>query len=308
MASANNISAALLKPDRMSNHNNEDSFKYKVDCQSRIDPENPETKEWLEIQNKFMHYGDVKVFSGILEKKKSIIVKIGTDILKKEYEIGKLIDNIKIPTFISFICIFSCNDDYKSLDSKSLHNNTASRKYLCRKEGEKLTILVMPNIKLGLLYKYTWVQHNFHILKNILKHIVMSLCYARIKIGFVHNDLHYGNVLLQKSTRKNIDYEDFGQLETFGFIPVIIDYDKSIIKKNDEMIEPDIYNDFHRIINGICQDVNTVFDVINFTNLNNKYISKKTKISNEVCNNICKEIDKFEIRYIKTERLAMFKQ
>ena len=44
------------------------------------------------------------------------------------------------------------------------------------------------------------------------------------------------------------------------------------------------------------------------SNLNNKYISKKTKISNEVCNNICKEIDKFEIRYIKTERLAMFKQ
>ena len=65
----NNINVTLLNPNRLSLHNNEDSFKYKLDCQSKIDPENPETKEWLEIQSKLKHFGDVKLFNGILEKK-----------------------------------------------------------------------------------------------------------------------------------------------------------------------------------------------------------------------------------------------
>jgi hypothetical protein len=81
------INATLLSPNRLSLHNNEDSYKYKLDCQSRINPDNPETKEWLEIQSKINHIGDVKLFNGILEKEKSIIVKIGTDeLLNKEYD------------------------------------------------------------------------------------------------------------------------------------------------------------------------------------------------------------------------------
>ena len=296
------INATLLSPNRLSLHNNEDSFKYKLDCQTRINPDNPETKEWLEIQSKINHFGDVKLFNGILEKEKSIIVKIGTDaLLNKEYDIGKIIDTLHLPTFISFNCIFSCNDNLKSIDSR-LNNNTTNRKYLCRKDGDKLTILIMPDIKLGLLHIFKWNRDNFHILKNSLKHIVMSLCYARNKIGFVHNDLHIGNVLLKKTTRKTIDYKDFGQLETFNYIPIIIDYDRSIIKKTDDIIEPDIYNDLFRIISGICQDTNTVFDIPSFNSLNSKYKSQNAKLTNDICQKLCKEIDKFEIRYVKTDR------
>ena len=48
------------------------------------------------------------------------------------------------------MCIFSCNDNIKSIDSK-LNNNNTNRKYLCRNTGDKLTIIIMPDIKLGLL-------------------------------------------------------------------------------------------------------------------------------------------------------------
>ena len=130
----------------------------------------------------------------------------------------------------------------------------------------------------------------------------MSLCYARLKLGFIHNDLHIGNVLIKQTTRKTIDYKEFGQLETFNYIPIIIDYDRSIIKQTNDFSEPDIYNDFFRIISGICQDVNTVFDIPQFNTLNSKYKSQKLPITNEICINLCKEIDKFEIRYVKTER------
>ena len=199
------------------------------------------------------------------------------------------------------MCIFSCNDNIKSIDSK-LNNNNTNRKYLCRKTGDKLTIIIMPDIKLGLLYKFEWDRDNFYILKNILKHIIMSLCYARLKIGFIHNDLHIGNVLIKQTTRKTIDYKEFGQLETFNYIPIIIDYDRSIIKQTNDFSEPDIYNDFFRIISGICQDVNTIFDIPQFNTLNSKYKSQKLPITNEICINLCKEIDKFEIRYVKTEK------
>lgn len=299
----NNFNATLLSPNRLSLHNNEDSFKYKLECQSKIDPENPETKEWLEIQSKLNHFGDVKLFTGILEQKKTIIVKIGTDkLLTKEYDIGKIIDILHLPTFINFICIFSCNDNIKSIDSKLNNNNNTNRKYLCRKTGDKLTIIIMPYIKLGLLYIFKWNRDNFYILKNMLKHIIMSLCYARFKIGFIHKDLHIGNVLIKHTTRKNIDYKEFGHLETFNYIPIIIDYDRSIIKQSNDFDEPDIYNDFFRIISGLCQDVNTVFDIPQFNTLNSKYKSQKLPITNEICTNLCKEIDKFEIRYVKTER------
>lgn len=299
----NNISASatLLNPNRLLLHNNEYSFKYKLDCQSKIDPENPETKEWLEIQSKLKHFSDVKLFKGILEQKKTIIVKIGTDkLLTKEYDIGKIIDTLHLPTFIIFICIFSCNDNIKSIDSKN-NNNNNNRKYLCRTTGDKLKIIIIPDIQLGLLYMFKWNRDNFYILKNILKHIIIGLCYARLNIGFIHNDLHIGNVLITHTIRKTIDYKEFGNLETFNYIPIIIDYDRSIIKQTNDFIEPDIYNDFFRIISGICQDVNTVFDILHFNKLNSKYKSQQLPITNTLCINLCKEIDKFEIRYVKTE-------
>ena len=44
------------------------------------------------------------------------------------------------------------------------------------------------------------------------------------------------------------------------------------------------------------------FDIPQFNTLNSKYKSHTLPITNEICINLCKEIDKFEIRYVKTEK------
>ena len=47
---------------------------------------------------------------------------------------------------------------------------------------------------------------------------------------------------------------------------------------------------------------NAVFDIPSFNSLNSKYKSRNAKLTNEICHDLCNEIDKFEIRYVKTDR------
>ena len=78
--------ATLLKPYRTSPHNNNNSFKYKLDCGVKINPEDPDTKSWLELQSIIDHSDpEYKIFTGLLEKHKKIVVKIGSKSLEKEY-------------------------------------------------------------------------------------------------------------------------------------------------------------------------------------------------------------------------------
>ena len=289
------MAAISLLPDRLSPHNNENSFKYVINCQSKINPTSPETREWLEIKKLIEHSSpDYKLFTGILDKHKDIVVKIGSAKLINEYKIGMLLDSLKLPTFLSYYCNFSCLDDLKS------KKNNVSRKYLCKKDGEPITVLLMPYIKMGSIQTYKWGCDNFHIMLNIFKHIIKSLSYARKNMGFVHNDLHFGNVLLQPTRRKNIDYGEFGELEVFGIIPVIMDYDRSIIYETNEPSKPNLYHDFKRIIEGISQDTNVVFRHIEFSSVNNSFYDNA--ITPIICNKICDAIDKIKIDHLKSER------
>ena len=116
---SNTKSVLLLSPSRNSKHNNNNSIKYKLDCQTIIDKsENVDTKEWLNLEKQIEHDSeDYILYNALLEKNKQIVVKIGPEKLKYEYEIGKLLDTLKIPTFLEYICIFNCLDDfYKSFD------------------------------------------------------------------------------------------------------------------------------------------------------------------------------------------------
>ena len=47
---------------------------------------------------------------------------------------------------------------------------------------------------------------------DILSSLII-LIYAYTIIGFIHGDLHLGNLILQKTKRKNINYEEFGNIE-----------------------------------------------------------------------------------------------
>jgi len=297
---SNTKSVVLLSPSRNSKHNNNNSIKYKLDCQTIIDKsENVDTKEWLNLEKQIEHDSeDYILYNALLEKNKQIVVKIGPEKLKYEYEIGKLLDTLKIPTFLEYICIFNCLDDFykmkgKSKDEKKFINS--KRSFLCKKEGGIINVLVMPYINSGSIDKYNWTKDNFIILKNIIKHIVISILYSALKIGFIHTDAHLGNIMIQKTKRKTINYGDFYNLEVIGsIIPVIMDYDRALIQ--EEYIDLTlVYNDIRKVFSLLDTELKIKFNISKLLDLLRLLTINKTKITKEICDNILLEIDKLEI-------------
>ena len=294
------LAASILNPSRNSKHNNNNSIKYKLDCQNIIDKsENSDTKDWLNLEKQIDHDSEeYTLYNALLEKNKQIVVKIGPEKLKYEYEIGNLLDTLKIPTFLGYICMFNCLDDFYKIKGKSKAEKifiNSKRSFLCKKEGEIINVLVMQYITNGSIDKYNWNKDNFIILKNVIKHIVISLLYSALMIGFIHTDAHLGNIMIQKTKRKNINYGDFYSLEIIGsIIPVIMDYDRAIIQK-DAVDLALVYNDVRKVFSLLDTELKIKFNISKLLDLLRILIINKIRITKEVCNEILSEIDKLEI-------------
>jgi len=293
-----------LNSSRNSKHNNNNSFKYKLDCQTLIDKHketdtSPDTKDWLNLLKQIEHDSpDYTLYNALLEKHKQIVVKIGPDKLQNEYEIGKLLDTLKLPTFLGYMCMFSCLDNFYTFKGKSKEEKeflNSKRTSLCKKDGEKITILVMPYINSGTIDKYTWTKQNFNILKNVIKHIVITILYSSVSIGFIHNDAHLGNIMIQKTKRKNIKYGEFYELEIIdGIMPIIMDYDKAIIK-GDSFDLSLVYNDINKVFNLLNAELKIKFNISKILDLIKMLTTEKQLITNTVCNTLLYEIDRLSI-------------
>ena len=77
----NQANAERLFPQSNSKHEDSVSYKFNLKCQDRFN-NNPDTREWLNLQNKFDHSSsEFKIFQALLDKKKTVVVKIGTSIV-----------------------------------------------------------------------------------------------------------------------------------------------------------------------------------------------------------------------------------
>ena len=88
----------------------------------------------------------------------------------------------------------------------------------------------MPYIKEGSLYDYNWSANTIELIKILTIHTVLSLTEAFVKIGFIHGNLHWSNILFQKTTKREIVYDIGGKkipFATHGYKVVIMDFEKS---------------------------------------------------------------------------------
>ncbi len=173
-----------------------ESMKCKLPCQDALN-ESHTTEEWLTIEG-LLAGNEFNVLKASFKNLKDVVVKFGrTELMLNEYNICHLAHEHKIPNFIKYLCIFSCNDD----ETKIKRQDFATRKYICNGPGETLGMIIMPFYSMGSLEKYRWNKNNFQVLQNVLQQICWSLLYAYEQFGFVHGDMHVGNVLL-RSTKK----------------------------------------------------------------------------------------------------------
>lgn len=287
------MEAIRLYPSKNNIRNNTNSIKYSVNCQSKIDTNN-DTADLLDIISTIdATSSDYKLFKGLLEKKEKIVIKIGSSILKTEYEFGSMLKKLHIPTFIHFFCLFHCKDNFQSIN--------ANTKVLCKKYGkDTINVIVMPNIELGTIDNstYKWNRDNFDVLKNVLKHITASLLYAHKEIGFIHNDLHLGNIMLKKTTRKEISYGEFGSLECMGIIPIIMDFDKSIIQENNFSM---LYDKLQTTMEYMAPLTDIKINMNLVVNYLEQLIKKNSIPTKHICNKIYDTIDKISIRHLTSE-------
>jgi hypothetical protein len=267
--------ATRLYPYQNEKNKGRNSTKFKIDCQAN------KTNDWLELTHQFPHDSDdYKVYTGLLDKRTHIVAKIGPKNLDIEYSVGLKLEALGLPTFMAYNCIFKCLD------------SNAMTKTVCKQNGDSITVIIMPHLAEGRIDHWPhWNRDNFHVLKNVLKHICMSLLYAAHNLGYAHKDLHLGNILLKQTQKKQIVYGEFGSMELFGIIPVIMDYEDSVFNVNNKKA---VYEDIRRSINLMGdQNVQYATDTIRY--LLTRLFNDNIEINSATCQMLCNEIDKLQI-------------
>lgn len=280
--------ASKLYPNRTSQKTTRNSVKLKINSKNSLDS-NPETKDWLELIRKFAHdSSSMKVNGGLFYKKKELVAKIGC--LETEYAVSEKLDTLKLPTIISYSCIFK--DDCSTMNPLSpLYPLTADK---------DLSIILMPYINGGRIEDFKWTRANFDVMKNVIKHVCLSLFYAKTTLGFVHRDLHLGNVLMKDCELGAVSYGNFGELDVLGYIPIIMDFDRSIFVEADKLA----YEDIFKFISLMSNGCNVKFDWKNIRELLTKLIQAEGCMDTSGCDILCKMIDDLEISYVSSEILG----
>jgi hypothetical protein len=230
----------LLRKMRYSNRGG--GTKYYMDC-SKYVTKNDALQIKSLIQNKH-HITVLKAVANditILKKNKHIVIKIGPSnkTTQKEYEIGELLYSNKLSGFIKYNCIFTCYDNTDETIEININKRNKPKlpSNICdaeKTEENKKDVLIMPYVKDGSVENYEWTEQNVSILKNLLLQAILSLTVAFQKIGFIHGDLHLGNLLFKPTTKTHLSYSIDGipekiHIETTGYKLVIMDFEKSIM-------------------------------------------------------------------------------
>ena len=278
----------LLKKSDTSRYfaNVSDSRKYKLDCRAP-------TNSWLELTRliRGKYIDEMIILEGVLKEYTNVVIKIGrTDILAKEYDVGKRLQNY--PNFIRYYCNFNCLDTNDNLEDL-VHGHL---KRVCTSDGQvSIGVLVMPYYILGDIGNYVWREEELGLLKNVLKQICFGLIYAYEKTGFLHNDEHLGNILLRITNKKSIRYGDL-ELPLDNLYAVITDFEKSTVG-----VVGDVFTSIRKLIHLISisekSDIALDYEDAKLMRLRNinTVIKKKDYIT---VNNV---IDNIKIRYIKSK-------
>ena len=269
------------------------AYKLQLNCQSKIG-DSPDTKNWLELEEKFDHSSaDYHVYKGILEKKKNVVAKVsraGTN-LQRDYEIGQALNTaFRLPTILDYYCMFECLDRINEL--------TGSRKSLCKTSGEPIQVILMPYISGKPIHEWGWVRSNFGALKNVMKHLVLTTLYAAANIGFVHKDLHTGNIMIKHTQRKEIVYGDWGAFQLEGVLPVIMDYDKAFINLEGAFW---VYDDLRHMFLRLSNSLNTRLTIGRIDSVLARLFTDKAPIDKRVVDTLLGLVDRIEIAYVASE-------
>jgi serine/threonine protein kinase len=215
--------------------NNENNYK-KYIAKKITNKDLITTNEWL-VPNKLLpvNRGENKnklIIANII-KKKRVVVKISKkkELLEKDFLTSKKLEELKCINFAKYFGFFSCNDNFNNYDI-----NKPLPKYFCKNNGTENYFLFMKYYNIGSILNY--IPESIEQIISIINQILASTLLAFEKLGFIHGDLHPGNVLIAKTNKKIIKYKyndkDL-EIKTNGVEVIIFDFDRSNFSNNFAM-------------------------------------------------------------------------
>ena len=197
----------------------------------------------------------------------NLVLKFGyIDSIIKEYNISKELE--ELPNFIKYFCKIECNDNIMNI----INNKQDISNYkICNYGDEKIGILVMKYYKLGCVNDYEWNENNFDILKNIIKQVIFAVIQAYKIKGFIHGNLHCGNVLLKPKKNCIIIYET-NKLIIEKYEVVIMDFEKSKLQQIDKIT--DLFRNVVKFVDSVINSNNMKLNIDYDRNRLNKLKSK----------------------------------
>ena len=189
-------------------------YKYSVDCDKiKTDP------NALQVLDGSVRAKHTMIINAVVkENSGKIVVKIGksNDIVKQEYDVAIKLE--KLEGFIKMHCLFSCynNANFSNINDPININDFE----VCQpKHTSNVDVLIMPYINKGQTindYLESGIEPAEY--KKILKQVISNLYNAFVKTGFVHKDLHFGNILIDEKNDPIImdfDTSEFNKIQGF---------------------------------------------------------------------------------------------
>lgn len=235
----------LEKTDLNGLMNNDNSYKKYV-ARKIVKNKKINTDGWI-LSNKLLpvNRGENKnkLIKADLIKKKEIVIKISKrkELLEKDYSISINLEELKCINFAKYLGFFSCKDD---IDNYNLDKPLP--KYFCKNNGTINYFLFMNYYPLGSIVKY--IPQNIDEIISIINQVLASMILAYEKLGFIHGDLHPGNILCKNTKKTSIKYSFNNgnkEINTDGIQIIIFDFDRS-----------NFSGDFARLLNELSTFIN----------------------------------------------------
>lgn len=204
------------------------------------------------------------IIKALYDYKINIVLKFGVlNSIEKEYRISQ--ELLELPNFIRYSCLFYCNDDISNIIN---NKKTISEYKMCHYGTNPIGILVMKEYKLGCVENYDWNENNFSTLKNVIIQVIYSVLFAYETKGFIHGDLHSGNVLLKPKKNERIKYGD-RTIYPLDVEVVIMDFEKSKLEQQNKNVEliRNINKFISSIVSGNNMRLNIDYDANKIMNL-----------------------------------------
>jgi hypothetical protein len=259
----------------------------------------------------------------------------GYDGIYKEFNIGKQLQSIC--GFMKFIAFMQCFDNSYSVKPRTeieTELGTSSKKRkdiitlkinnekICQGTDDIKQMLIMPYYAMGSISAYDWNQTNGIRLRTTFERAILSCYAAFIKFGFVHNDLHLQNILIENTNKSEIiyDFTEHGfeniRVKTNGIRIIIMDFERSITDDYSDTKNYDVtamlhgesefqtsfskiirqrkmWEDFRRLLNEL--------DDINGVKIKRNGDNKRERIEYKIGNFIKNKIDLFSNAVVREQ-------